>query len=381
MDALQNAAVMTSGRQSGKNSGPTERRGTRRHTDSHGRNKLPISCRDSSLQARVVMDQISRERGQLYKESIVQTVLGQQSGNGKSTDSRPPRHKLRFPNIDEKTIATNHSIDSDTHTQPCVKSKALRSYYAKNNNSKLPPTTFKFQKSFKNNRNPPNSLPSCSSASSSGGKVSAGKPIEGKRRAVYKSSITVLTTPASEGSKSEARLVRSNDATKYSQITGMPRSHTHDTIIPRRSLSSERGMPRLHPPSTETQTTRRYNLRTTNSHSDSNLSSKEAHISYQNLYNLNKDEPATQINHMPHEGLQHSLDNQEGKHSQSNLTRDKSFEITFPGYDTRFLDLPEPTWVDDPVNIRDIDRQIESTIQASSVEKCRRWLNKWVLPP
>ncbi|XP_071951902.1 uncharacterized protein [Antedon mediterranea] len=55
------------------------------------------------------------------------------------------------------------------------------------------------------------------------------------------------------------------------------------------------------------------------------------------------------------------------------LVREKSFQLTYPGYDVRFK---EPILTREPT-ITAIDKQTQKEIRDSSVEKCRMWLKGW----
>ncbi|XP_071482279.1 uncharacterized protein [Diadema antillarum] len=56
--------------------------------------------------------------------------------------------------------------------------------------------------------------------------------------------------------------------------------------------------------------------------------------------------------------------------------RERSFDMTFPGYDVRYdvrldpkIELPQLT---------DVEKEIEEEFRKKSVDKCRRWMNRWM---
>ncbi|XP_033127702.1 uncharacterized protein LOC117125341 [Anneissia japonica] len=57
------------------------------------------------------------------------------------------------------------------------------------------------------------------------------------------------------------------------------------------------------------------------------------------------------------------------------LIREKSFQMTYPGYDVRFK---EPILTREPTN-PGVDKQIQKDIRDSSIEKCRMWLKNWAI--
>ena len=208
---------------------------------------------------------------------------------------------------------------------------------------------------------PPNSLPNCSPASSSGGKVSARKSKDCKRQtrqSIHKTKIDVQSTPDVRGRKSDVGTEPVNETKKCPMTVKMLRSRTFDATVRKRTPV---GIGDIHQQASLQSRTRLLS----NNHAENKIPIiQDSHTSNQNVSTKWKARSEIQPRgghadeHLDTNMLPDSLE----------LAREKSFEITFPGYDTRFVDLPEPVGND-------------TRIHASSVEKCRRWLNKWVLPP
>ncbi|XP_022102369.1 uncharacterized protein LOC110985567 isoform X2 [Acanthaster planci] len=353
--------------------------------------RMPISCVDSSVQARVVMEQISRERSQKYKDSVVQTVLGQHDGHRKPSDAKP---KVKFPNIDErnpateKNPATSRQINNSTscereetftkmETFPCHASgPSVTSHFEPLSTDRRPGSS---------NRISYNSaLYSTSASSSAVGRMPVGKhhPMQRRpRAAVHKNGAVLRAQPIPDRSHSEglSRMESCNDNPRRREIR---RRYTPDTTLPRRARSQSSGRSITDPPLPQTRKRRGSNLDAGRSQSDQDISGIEAQLK-------TKPRQRQKTRHMwqSHDGIPQAADSQDPMSpSLSNLgpsdwqlAREKSFEITFPGYDTRFVDLPDRNALYQESDMSDIDRQIESQIHASSIEKCRRWLNKWVL--
>lgn len=57
---------------------------------------------------------------------------------------------------------------------------------------------------------------------------------------------------------------------------------------------------------------------------------------------------------------------------RTKVIRERSFDMTFPGYDARYeqpLEVPQ---------LDDVDKEIEDEFKKKSVDKCRRWMNRYL---
>ncbi|XP_071803346.1 uncharacterized protein [Asterias amurensis] len=340
-----------------------------------GNGGITFACRDPSLQARLVMDQISRERGQQYQHSMVQAILGKQGeSHVQVSESRPFWCKLKLPNIDGKHV---HACHCDTINRQLGTLSMTGAFQAKS--TKLPATNLAGRKLAGRQQSitkPPNSLPNCIPTSSSEGKVSARKSKDCKRQtrqSIHKTKIDVQSTPDVRGRTSDVGIEQSNETKKCPMMVKMLRSRTFDATVRKRTPV---GIADIHRQASLQSRTRVLS----NNHAENKIPIiQNSHTTNQNV--STKWKARSEIQPRGGHADEH-LDTNMFPDSLE-LAREKSFEITFPGYDTRFVDLLEPVGNDEYRNLHlsDIDKKIDTRIHASSVEKCRRWLNKWVLPP
>lgn len=57
---------------------------------------------------------------------------------------------------------------------------------------------------------------------------------------------------------------------------------------------------------------------------------------------------------------------------RTKVVRERSFDMTFPGYDARYEQPIEVPQLDD------VDKEIEDEFKKKSVDKCRRWMNRYL---
>ncbi|XP_063964654.1 uncharacterized protein LOC129275256 [Lytechinus pictus] len=57
---------------------------------------------------------------------------------------------------------------------------------------------------------------------------------------------------------------------------------------------------------------------------------------------------------------------------RTKVVRERSFDMTFPGYDARYEQQIEVPQLDD------VDKEIEDECKKKSVDKCRRWMNRYM---